>query len=521
MGSVVYSALATPTSTRLVEILFDSDEKPTSTLNLRLSQVDLEEVPIYDAISYTWGTDIATDPVRINGQPVAIRQNLFNFLSHLRDQKVTSKMFVDAISIRQDDNVEKSKQVGIIGRIFREAQKVLVWVGQHADGSEALFDSRPSKKRKPTARDNEKRLSIWLSFLQRPYFTRLWIVQELVLAKDITVQCGTSVKPWKDLIRYSTKFLLTSKDLASVMSYKTDFVAHIVWDDIDLDKVKGPTCTAFREELTKLLFLLELRASRTVLAMSKTTSGLRVPPKYQAEIYQIAHLGIRSLGRGCVDRRDYVYALLTLDVTPELHAFYPDYSIDEAELFIRICLTRLSAWKPSWAESFTKEDQVTPQALFVARLDRILLYEREMFRKAITMLVNMYYDDSTQQDDRDRLTFIAHELQSNKWATHNSSAVIKSELTRIDRPNSVELTKLFRRLIDGDMIWRTGDLGYYKKFAGSDRLWARGYRGLMPPDQYSGYRDFWNPVLVRMGLSPIPKYMYSEGHLANEVLTKE
>ena len=60
---------------------------------------------------------------------------------------------------------------------------------------------------------------------------------------------------------------------------------------------------------------------------------------------------------------------------------------------------------------------------------------------------------------------------------------------------------------------------YYKKFAGSDRLWARGYLALTSVSQDSIYREFWNRTLVRMGSSPIPKY--SEGHLANEVLSEE
>jgi hypothetical protein len=44
-------------------------------------------------------------------------------------------------------------------------------------------------------------------FFRNPYWTRLWIVQEIMLAKDIFIMCGKTILPWKDLRNFCTEGL--------------------------------------------------------------------------------------------------------------------------------------------------------------------------------------------------------------------------------------------------------------------------------------------------------------------------
>ena len=123
MSSSIYQELNTASSTRLVRILSNNQ---TSTLSLELNEVNLDDDPVYGAISYTWGNEQDTAFVIVNNVYVPIRQNLLNFFFHLRSQNYSRQLWVDALSIRQDNLIEKGQQVGMIGRIFRSAQKVLV-----------------------------------------------------------------------------------------------------------------------------------------------------------------------------------------------------------------------------------------------------------------------------------------------------------------------------------------------------------------------------------------------------------
>lgn len=100
--------------------------------------------------------------ISVNDEHFSIRQNLTQFLLCLRKQKYARNVWADAISNRQDDPIEKNQQVGMIGDIYRNAWTVMVWVGEHADGSEALFrPSVPIWQRE----GRERRLEIWLSFI--------------------------------------------------------------------------------------------------------------------------------------------------------------------------------------------------------------------------------------------------------------------------------------------------------------------------------------------------------------------
>ena len=99
-----------------------------------LTEVPIEKTPPYKAISYMCGTDPPRHEVVIDGKTMMIRKNLFELLSH---QPFTSNewLWVDALCISQDDLVEKSSQVGLMGKIYQRADSVLVWLGLPAQDS--------------------------------------------------------------------------------------------------------------------------------------------------------------------------------------------------------------------------------------------------------------------------------------------------------------------------------------------------------------------------------------------------
>ena len=128
--------LDTATSTRLIVLEPGAYYYP---IRCRLGDVDLDDDPEYEAISYTWGDANDVETVHVNGLSLQMRSNLSSFLRRLRHISEEKTFWVDALSISQTDLNEKSRQVAMIGRVFKQATCVRAWVGEHADNSEALF----------------------------------------------------------------------------------------------------------------------------------------------------------------------------------------------------------------------------------------------------------------------------------------------------------------------------------------------------------------------------------------------
>jgi Heterokaryon incompatibility protein (HET) len=94
----------------------------------------------YEAISYTWGDETVSLSIEIDGKDYKIRRNLYQFIHILRRPHESWYLWADAICIDQTNLKEKSEQVSVIGQIFRQATVVRVWLGLHQDGSERVMD---------------------------------------------------------------------------------------------------------------------------------------------------------------------------------------------------------------------------------------------------------------------------------------------------------------------------------------------------------------------------------------------
>jgi hypothetical protein len=89
----------------------------------------LEELPAYDAISYTWGDSKHTSRVSISGQHVGITANLDKVLRRVRLTQKTRLVWADQICIDQGNLVERGHQVGLMAEIDTRADTVLIWLG--------------------------------------------------------------------------------------------------------------------------------------------------------------------------------------------------------------------------------------------------------------------------------------------------------------------------------------------------------------------------------------------------------
>ena len=202
--------------------LFTVSVHDRSTVSLELRTYLRTAAPKYDAISYTWGDDTSTTSVLCNGESLKIRTNLFNALPFIYDSRPeprTRPLWVDAICLNQDDNLEKAIHVPRMGEVYENATRTLIWLGEAADNSDLAMDNVESLTQKLLNVKNPKSLSVhqrlanydlpppndqkWeaLKVLQlRPWVFRLWTLQEIVLSEEAVLLCGCKSVPWNALV---------------------------------------------------------------------------------------------------------------------------------------------------------------------------------------------------------------------------------------------------------------------------------------------------------------------------------
>ncbi|KAE8446532.1 hypothetical protein EG329_011864 [Mollisiaceae sp. DMI_Dod_QoI] len=219
-----------PTGTiRLLELLPGDVDEP---LRCHLHVATARDKFI--ALSYVWGVDLPTCAIEIDGRPFYVRQNLFACLSTLRDQAVSQLLWADAVCVNQRDILERNSQVKLMSQIFGSASLVIAWLGvnpEYADrllgpvpaSSEHLQEPVPEHGRDKSLTDNSsKMITQGIQYLEvtskmlfdlctRPYWTRMWIVQEVVLAKELELQYGRFRIPWSLLMEWSAYVLACEK----------------------------------------------------------------------------------------------------------------------------------------------------------------------------------------------------------------------------------------------------------------------------------------------------------------------
>ena len=183
-NSIHYDPL--PTSIDCIRLLHLGIDKASSNISGNLITVTFAERPKYDALSYEWGTDSPSETIAIDGHMVTIRKNLHRALTTiLSSQKAgtTSRVFwIDALCINQRDFDERSRQVRLMPFIYTRAQRVLLWLGNLAalDGGPAISGMRNEKFKGGLA-------SAVLPLCLDSYWRRMWIIQEIILAREVEI----------------------------------------------------------------------------------------------------------------------------------------------------------------------------------------------------------------------------------------------------------------------------------------------------------------------------------------------
>jgi hypothetical protein len=124
-------------------LILDPSQDPSAPLQCSIKQQELETTAeLYECISYTWGGQtLAHDLYCDDGSVVEITANLHSALSRFRSNSHARCLWADAVCINQIDSEEKSRQIPLMSRIYRNASRVLVWLGSGMDGESETMRS--------------------------------------------------------------------------------------------------------------------------------------------------------------------------------------------------------------------------------------------------------------------------------------------------------------------------------------------------------------------------------------------
>jgi hypothetical protein len=184
--------------------------------------------------------------------------------------------------------LERNHQVNLMSRIYSQADLVLSWLGHEAeDGSLALSYIAPGSYRL----EDSHRDAVY-ALCRRPYWKRLWIVQETMLAKDIILLCGQTLRTW-----------LEFEKILSRAGY---------WTGVGIARLPG--CVAFYRRHAYADITSDFRTFRNISNFLGAVDELE-----------------------CVDPRDKVFGLLGLlakSDTAALGVLEADYSMSREDLLL-------------------------------------------------------------------------------------------------------------------------------------------------------------------------------------------
>ena len=192
---------------RLIELLPDDN---ASEIRCNLQAVSLSNSIQYEAISYCWGDPANTTPIFVNGKKLEITVNLYSALQRFRFSDKKRYLWADAICIDQLNFKERNHQVQLMRDIYKKSSQTLVWLGEESEKMRTGFtviERLQIAQREGLCQNKwlvapllSSGLPQFLSIFDHPYFSRVWIVQEVAVSPVTIVCCGTQTISWNNLV---------------------------------------------------------------------------------------------------------------------------------------------------------------------------------------------------------------------------------------------------------------------------------------------------------------------------------
>ncbi|OBS25955.1 hypothetical protein FPOA_06487 [Fusarium poae] len=412
-----------------------------------ISHVSLEQPPPYFALSYTWGDTSQTCPILVGGIPFNVTKSLEIALVHLTPKDVPLTLWIDALCIDQNDEVEKTEQVQQMHHIYSKATSVITWLGPASENSDAAMlwiqrygflshsfgigtkpelqlrtllesmESNPDKLSDQGLKTFLQDISIQLSsrhatndgdngsvavalyqLFTRTYWSRVWVVQELAYGKDVQFVCGNMVVS-EEMIHHALRLLRNFSHYERIKSGQNPQAINSAIASSTLD-VRNP------------VNILKIRRARGPFPLIYLLRTLRT---FQA-----------------TDPRDRIFALLSFATDAAALGVKPDYQKSPKDVYLETTKSLIGAFYfdilsfcgvdhhigglPSWVPDFTCMSQ------------RIPLQQRAMNRK--TSPITTVLQPGFNASGNDRQTHAPYTLSQTSSTSLLLPATFVAEVTR-------------------------------------------------------------------------------------------
>jgi len=300
-------------------------------VTISLAALPIDNLRAFKALSYTWGNPTTKHFILCESKAIGVTCNLWSALRRLRHETEERVLWIDALCINQEDDAERSSQVALMNRIYRDVQ-VLIWLGDEdthtwealtlahqlaklADGEWNLHQATPSKQahldemlsthRLPPAKHPSwKYLE---EILWNPWFFRAWIIQEIVFAKTLTIMIGSFSVPWQT-------FELATEFIGNITQRQNQKIYIGTGLDIDtspftnLNELRASLLQSRGASLENLLVLTN--ASRASLPVDKVyalqglvpeADPVTIMPDYSSTVEQVFMMVAQSLLHDSLD----------------------------------------------------------------------------------------------------------------------------------------------------------------------------------------------------------------------------
>jgi len=181
-----------------------------------------DKLPYFHALSWCWssgeGNEVTT--FECDGQLFTVSKHLYDFLATVNPKDTCSsiRIWIDFICINQENLEEKDFHVAHMHEVYGQARNVIIWLGMPKDSSDLVMDShRISGLNKAlqvlpgsgiaqsvaTSSLPHTNDPIWKAIgrlCDRDWFYRTWVIQEIAMARNAELFCGTQWLGWSDFV---------------------------------------------------------------------------------------------------------------------------------------------------------------------------------------------------------------------------------------------------------------------------------------------------------------------------------
>jgi hypothetical protein len=169
----------------------------------------------FKALSYQWGSPSEKKEILLGSHrgkgtteygSLHIYKNAWEVLLHIRESKGDIDIWIDGICINQENQYEKEHQLKLMPEIYSRATSVYAWLGPSTLNSITAFqmirEIRLSHKSRFHLSQDKNFKRCVRDLIDRDYWSRTWIVQEVLLAQELRLVVGSDMIDWTEVRQF-------------------------------------------------------------------------------------------------------------------------------------------------------------------------------------------------------------------------------------------------------------------------------------------------------------------------------